>query len=181
VTPLFGAFYAKNPSPRAALLAIVSGGLCRLILELALPKDGNLLLPYGADEFLDYGPGCSDFYPSFIDVNTTDHWDPAKQPCDQEAFSDFTGVDSLASFLLAVIVFLSVQYFEYMKGGALFEFGGSNGYIKDTTEHPLAQQSKSLANILAGVEGNDGADATREELEDAVKDEPPSEIVDVDP
>uniref|UniRef100_A0A7S2VEF1 Solute carrier family 5 member 8 n=1 Tax=Entomoneis paludosa TaxID=265537 RepID=A0A7S2VEF1_9STRA len=167
VVPLFGCFYAKNPSPRAALLAVVSGGLCRLILEFVLPKDGFLLIPYDVDEFLDYGPACSDLFPSFIDVNSTLHWDPNEQPCDQDHFEDFTGVDSLSSFLLAIIMFLGTQSIEYMKGGALFEFGGSGGYIKDTTEHPLAKESKSLRNVL-----EDAVEPTKEEGEDAVKDEP---------
>lgn len=144
VVPLFGAFYAKNPSPRAALLAIVSGGICRLILEFALPKDGFLLLPYDVDEFLDYGPACSDLFPSFIDVNTTLHWDPEAQPCQQDSFEDYTGVDSLASFILAIVVFISVQSAEYMKGGPIFSFGGSDAYIKDSTEHPLSTPEKYL-------------------------------------
>ena len=43
VVPLFGAFYAKKPSPRAALLSILAGGITRFVTELALPKDGSLL------------------------------------------------------------------------------------------------------------------------------------------
>ena len=44
VVPLFGAFYAKNPSPRAALLSILCGGFTRFVFEFAVPK-GNLLVP----------------------------------------------------------------------------------------------------------------------------------------
>ena len=39
-------FYTKNPSPRAALLSILGGGITRLVTEITLPKDGSLLLPF---------------------------------------------------------------------------------------------------------------------------------------
>lgn len=35
VVPLFGAFYAKSPSPRAALVSIIGGVLTRVILEVS--------------------------------------------------------------------------------------------------------------------------------------------------
>jgi hypothetical protein len=94
---------------------------------------------------LDYGLACSDSYPAFIDIDSDLHWDGTG--CRPECFADTTGVDSLDSFLLAIIAFVSIQTIEYYRGVAIFEFGGSGGYIKDTTEHPLAKQSKSQANF----------------------------------
>ena len=132
VVPLFGAFYAKNPSPRAALLSILCGGFTRFIFELALPKDGSLLLPYKHEEFLDYGPAASFLSPSFLDVNATDVWDPSVEQCDQEQLQDFTGVDSLLSAFVSLIVFVTVQSIENCTGRPLFQFSGSTGYEKDT-------------------------------------------------
>jgi hypothetical protein len=43
----------------------------------------------------------------------------------------------LAAPLVNLFFFLSIQTLEHFRGKALFEFGGSEGYIKDTTEHPL--------------------------------------------
>ena len=137
VVPLFGCFYAKNPSPRAALLSIIGGVLTRVILEFALPKDGFLLLPYDVIEFYDYGPAASDLYPEFIDVDPSLHWNQTAQPCDQAQFEDYTGVDSLAGFLVSFLLFVGVQTMEHCIGRPLFAFAGSSGYIKDTTEHPL--------------------------------------------
>ena len=55
VAPLFGCYYTKNPSPRAALVSVLSGGISRVVMEVALPKDGFLILPYDLPEFVDYG------------------------------------------------------------------------------------------------------------------------------
>jgi len=164
VVPLFGAFYCKNPSPRAALVGIMAGVITRVTLEFALPKDGLLLLPYDDVEFLDVGPAASSLLPNFIDAPEADYWDPEAEPCEQETFEDFTGVDSLAAPLCNLFFFLAIQTYEHYTGKALFEFGGSEGYIKvrvtlfqsfpwlvvnrthplamfitlqDTTEHPL--------------------------------------------
>lgn len=52
VVPLFGCFYTKKPSPLAAVLAILSGALTRVILEFSLPKDGFVIAPFPGDEFL---------------------------------------------------------------------------------------------------------------------------------
>ena len=95
-----------------------------------------MLLPYEVDEFLDVGPAASTAYPSFIDVPETDHWDPDAEPCVQDHFKDYTGVDSLAAFLVSFILFVSIQFLEFHMGRALFEFKGSGGYIKETTSHP---------------------------------------------
>ena len=132
VVPLFGAFYTKNPSPRAALLSILCGGFARLISEFALPKDGSLLLPYKNDEFLDYGDAASTKLPGFMDANATDIWNPDEEQCHQEQLRDYTGVDSLASALVSFIVFVTVQALEHYSGRPLFQYPGGKGYEKDT-------------------------------------------------
>ena len=129
---LFGAFYVKNPSPRAALLSVITGLVCRITLEFTLPKDGYLILPFQYEEFLKYGVTPSEKLPIFFDAPAEDIWDPATQPCEQEYYDDFTGTDSLASFFAAVFVFLSVQVIENRRGRALFDFRGLRGYHKET-------------------------------------------------
>ena len=131
VVPLFGAFYAKRPSPCASLVAILAGGITRVVLEFVLPKDGNLLLPFDDDIFLQTGPAASSALPAFIDAPTSDHWDPTVEECKQERFSDFTGVDSLSAPLVALFVFLVIQLTEDHMGRALFGFPGNKGYIKE--------------------------------------------------
>ena len=129
VVPLFGAFYAKTPSPRAALLSILGGALTRIIMEFTLPKDGSLLLPFPDDEFLNFGPAASVLPPPF--VNPTEVWDPTEEQCMQETYEDFTGVDSLSAPLVALIIFLLVQTLENRLQRPLFHFPGSVGYEKD--------------------------------------------------
>ncbi|EEC43573.1 predicted protein [Phaeodactylum tricornutum CCAP 1055/1] len=141
VVPLFGCFYCKNPSPRAAFVAIIGGAITRVVLEFALPKDGFLLLPYDAPEFLNTGPGASTGTPVFWDVDPGDMWDETVEPCVQESFEDFTGVDSLSAFLVCILSFVSVQTIEHCTGKPLFSFAGMQGYHKDTTEHPLKGSS----------------------------------------
>jgi Na+/proline symporter len=113
IVPLFAAFYVSKPSPNAALAAIVGGSLLRVILELTLPKDGYLILPWAGDEFLDYGSVSSDLYPNFFDVSPADKWDPSS--CVQRRLADYTGVDSLVSPLFSLILFATVHMLE--KGG----------------------------------------------------------------
>ena len=129
VVPLFGAFYAKKPSPRAALLSILGGAFTRIILEFVLQKDGSLLLPFDEPEFMNYGEAASTLPPPF--VNATEVWDPAEEQCDQELFADFTGVDSLAAPLVSLILFVLVQWLEHMLDRPLFEFRGMQGYDKN--------------------------------------------------
>jgi len=131
VVPLFGCFYTKNHSSNAALLAIICGGLVRVILEFALPKDGFLLLPFGQDEFLDYGTAASVNFPVFFDEPSDLLWDAGTDTCEQRRFEDYTGVDSLAAFITCLIVFLSVHFAEQAKGGPLFSFPGNVGYNKN--------------------------------------------------
>ena len=131
VAPLFGAFYAKNPSPRAALCSILVGAFTRILLEFVLPKDGFLLLPVDEPEFQDYGPAASAAYPTFFDKLPGDLWDPSVEPCKSRQFEDYTGVDSLSSFAISVIVFLTVQTLEHKLGRPLFSFPGMTGYDKN--------------------------------------------------
>jgi hypothetical protein len=163
VVPLFGCFYCKNPSPRAAVVGILGGIITRVVLEFALPKDGLLLLPFDDPTFLDVGPAASSLLPSFIDADPADYWNPENEACTQETFEDYTGVDSLAAPLVNLILFVSIQFLENYRGKALFEFGGSEGYIKNTTEHPIKHDlshtgnasTGSLPKGFGGVEYND--------------------------
>jgi Na+/proline symporter len=153
VVPLFGCYYCKNPSPRAALVGILAGCITRVVLEFTLPKDGLLLLPFDDPEFLDVGPAASSLLPTFIDADSADYWVPETEPCTQESFKDFTGVDSLAAPFVNLFFFLSIQALEHFRGKALFEFGGSTGYIKDTSEHPLKKDGSNHTGPVG-----DGAD-----------------------
>jgi hypothetical protein len=141
VVPLFGCFYAKKPSPRAALISILGGAITRITLEFALPKDGSLLLPYNSPEFYDVGMAASTGTPIFFDVPVGDQWDNAAEPCMQEQFKDFTGVDSIAGFLVSLILFTSIQLLEHLKGGPLFTFPGGQGYEKESMEDKGVQDS----------------------------------------
>lgn len=118
IVPLFACFYVDKPSPNAALFSVVGGTLLRVILEFTLPKDGFLLLPYGKDEFLDYGIPESDLYPGWFDVPAADKWNPSE--CKQKRFKDYTGVDSLAAPALSFVLFIVIHYAEKMKGSPLF-------------------------------------------------------------
>ena len=112
VIPLFAAFYVKDPSPNAAFWSIFAGSLCRVILEFSLKKDGFLIYPYGGDEFLDYGTAASDLYPTFFDKSSADLWDPSVQECKQSRFEDWTGVDSLVSPAVSLLVFTILHVLE---------------------------------------------------------------------
>jgi len=130
VAPLFGCYYTKTPRPNAALCAIISGALTRVILEFALPKDGYLLLPFGSDEFLDYGSAASANYPPFFDEPADLLWNSTVEPCDQPRFEDYTGVDSLGSFFVSICVFVLVQTLEHYNDGPLFTLPGMEPYMK---------------------------------------------------
>lgn len=122
VVPLFGAFYTRNPSPLAALCAIITGAFVRVFLEYTLPKDGFVILPFPGDEFLNYGVAASTAYPTFFDQPQEELWDPTieGQECIQERYHDWTGVDSLASPIAAALVFMFVQWLE--RNGPIFNF-----------------------------------------------------------
>ena len=112
VVPLFAAFYVKDPSPNAAFWSIFAGSLCRVILEFSLKKDGNLIYPYGGDEFLDYGTAATDLFPTFFDKPKADLWDPSVQECKQTRLEDWTGVDSLVSPAVSLLVFTILHVVE---------------------------------------------------------------------
>lgn len=141
IAPLFGCFYAKNPSPRAALCSVLVGIIVRVTLEFALPKDDSLLVPFDYPEFFNVGPAASTLLPTFVDGPAGSVWDPTVEVCEQEQYKDYTGVDSLSAFLASILVFMFIQFVEYKQGGrALFLFPGGEGYEKDLghadEEHP---------------------------------------------
>ena len=135
VVPLFGCFYAKNPRPSAAFLSIVCGASTRLIMEFVLPKDGFFIFPQDGPEFLNYGPAASTKFPTFMDRNETEVWNPETEPCDQARYEDYSGVDSLTSFLVNLIVFVSVQTIENFREKPLFTFAGLIGYTKSIDQY----------------------------------------------
>lgn len=148
VVPLFGAFYAKNPSPRAALLSILGGVTTRIIMEFTLPKDGSLLLPFPEGEFLNYGPAASTLPPPF--VNATNVWDPTSEQCEQQTFEDYTGVDSLAAPILSLIIFVGVQSIEHRIQKPLFNLPGMVGYEKELKgeDQRLRQWTSAAAEVF---------------------------------
>jgi Na+/proline symporter len=109
VVPLFGCFYCKKPSPRAALLGICGGAATRIILEFVLPKDGFLILPFDDPVFFNYGTAPNALFPFFVDVPVEEQWNPADGACQQEQYTDYTGVDSLCSPLVCLFLFCMVQ------------------------------------------------------------------------
>lgn len=148
VVPLFGCFYAKNPSPTAALFAVLGGGLTRCIMEFTLPKDGYLLLPYNDLEFQDVGPAASALLPVFIDAPAEEVWDPEVEVCDTRQFEDYTGVDSLSALLVSFVLFVTVQTIENMLGRPLMSFPGLRGYTKnlgDEDEIDKSENTKALS------------------------------------
>ena len=130
VVPLFGCFYTKTPRPNAAFLSVLAGAITRIIMEFTLPKDGYLILPYGAAEFLDYGEGASDKLPTFVDAPAAEVWNPATEQCLQPRYEDYTGVDSLTAFLVSFLVFVSVQFLEHHLVRPLFSMAGLEPYEK---------------------------------------------------
>ena len=159
VTPLFGCFYTKNPRPNAALASIVVGAAVRIILELALEKDGFLLLPYKKDEFLDYGEAASANLPTFFDAPKNITWIPEEEVCEQSRFQDYTGVDSLAAFVASIITFVLVQTSE--QNGPMFELPGVTGYHKNVIQH---DEPKSAAG-----EDETNHDKASDEVEDSAE------------
>jgi Na+/proline symporter len=167
VVPLIGCFYAKNPRPSAAFLSIICGASTRMILEFVLPKDGYLVLPFDGPEYLNYGPAASTRLPTFIDGNATEVWNPATEPCDQGRFEDYTGLDSLTSLFVSLIVYVSVQTIENATGKPLFTFSGLEGYIKENVGHKSMEETleKSPDDTKAS-----GETYVKEEADASVKD-----------
>jgi len=158
VAPLFGCFYSPGePSPRAALLSVIAGATTRVVLEFALPKDGFLILPFELDEFLDCGPAASANLPTFFDAPAEELWDPDAEPCISERFEDYTGVDSLASFLVSVLVFVGVALLERCVGKALFTMPGLSPYTKNFHEHAPKDETQKTG--VTNVEEKASGDA----------------------
>jgi hypothetical protein len=71
-------------------------------------------------------------YPSFIDVDPSEQWNPEEQPCYQDRFNDWTGIDSLVAPGVALICFSAIQTIENRAlKRPLFTFPGGTGYDKD--------------------------------------------------
>ena len=159
VAQLFGCFYSPGEaSPRAALLSVIVGATTRVVLEFALPKDGFLILPFELEEFLDYGPAASAALPTFFDAPAEDLWDPDAEPCVGERLEDYTGVDSLASFLISVVVFVGVTLLERCIGKALFTMPGIEGYVKNFHEHdPPKDETQKTGEEKASADAEDSS------------------------
>jgi hypothetical protein len=134
VVPLFGCFYTRGkPSPLAALASIIVGIVTRVVLEFTLPKDGFLIMPFPYPEFLNVGGIASTTTtPTWVDDPNVPQWDPATEPCTQERFDDYTGVDSIAAPLAALATFIVVQWLD--RNGTLaptmLEFAWMTPYSK---------------------------------------------------
>ena len=61
---------------------------------------------------MDYGTGASDLDPTFFDKSSADLWDPSVQECKQSRFEDWTGVDSLVSPAVSLLVFTILHVLE---------------------------------------------------------------------
>lgn len=137
VVPIFAAFYCPDASPVAGLYAMAAGSILRIILEFALPKDGNLILPFKTEEFLDYGTPKVSLFPNFLDVPPEDHWTPGEDQCPQTRLKDFTGVDSLASPLFCLIVFFVVHYGEKATGKSWNVFPERFAWLVEPVPKPV--------------------------------------------
>lgn len=147
VVPLVAALYMEKPSANAGFIAIIAGTSLRIILEFSLPKDGWLILPFGKDEFLDYGPAAGTLYPGFFDKPSSDLWN--KTTCKQKRFKDFTGVDSLVAPLFSLIVFTTIHFLESKRGEAFKIFPERlirpRAKIFDETQHYADPQPDDTA------------------------------------
>jgi hypothetical protein len=154
VVPLFGCFYTRGkPSPLAALASIIVGVVTRVVLEFTLPKDGFLILPFPYPEFLNVGGIASTTTtPTWVDDPKVPQWDPATEPCTQERFDDYTGVDSLAAPLAALVAFVVVQWLD--RNGTLapkmLEFTWMTPYNKsDAVDAHVSMWRKKSAHKLS--------------------------------
>ena len=80
---------------------------------------------------LDYGSAASTAYPPFWDQPEADLWLNPDE-CVQERLRDFSGVDSIAAPIVALIVFMTVQFLE--RNGPIIEFskeGTMAPYLKE--------------------------------------------------
>jgi hypothetical protein len=160
VVPLIACFYVKNPSPRAAVVSMTVGALARIIMEFTLPKDGFTILPYHNPAFLNYGPAASTNLPTFVDATVNNTWDPTTEPCHADYYKDFTGVDSLSAFLLALSCFTAIQTWEaYHDYTPLFQFPGGTGYNKDLSTHDEEASADEL--VAKELPVDDTVDASK--------------------
>jgi hypothetical protein len=117
--PLMAAVYLPHTTPNAGLLSCVAGGISRVILEFALPKDGTLVA-FGSYA-LHYGSAIAGL-PSFMEIKPASAagsagvWDPEKDTCEQEPMRDWTGLDSIVSPIISLLVLMAVQAFEGESG-----------------------------------------------------------------
>lgn len=111
IFPLIAEIYFPNwVTPSGAIIGTVLATFARTILEYTLPKDGSLVMPFGSYGF-DYGDGQPGV-PGFVD--SPDVW--AKDTCEQQRLDDWTGVDSLISPGICMIVTLLFSYIELKTG-----------------------------------------------------------------
>lgn len=103
VVPLFALIYWKGIKPEAGFLSLLAGAVCRIILEIALPKDG-LLLWLGTFA-RNFGPGIED--PEMFDEAIM--FGRLPEVCPQEKLLDLTGLDSLVSPAVSFVVLVLVQ------------------------------------------------------------------------
>lgn len=164
VAPLFGCFYSPGtPSPRAAFCSVVCGVVTRITLEFALPKDGSLIFPFSSPEFQDPGSAASALFPTFLDKPAEQLWDPTVDVCNSTQLRDYTGVDSLASFVCSIIVFVAVTAIEHARGGKpLFDFPGLQPYEKVLVKSPETAIVKKIDDTVQSkiIELNDVGDTS---------------------
>ena len=119
--PLVAAVYFPAVTPNAGLLSCVAGCVTRIALELTLPKDGSTIA-WGAYA-LAYGkalPGLPAFM-TFVPPSAEDAsllWSPEKDTCDQAPLSDWTGLDSLVSPVVYLLVLVAITLLEPLLDGA---------------------------------------------------------------
>jgi len=150
VVPMFAAVYWKKCKPLAAFVAMLVGSLVRLILEFALPKDGLLLLVgtyaqtfaaglYEYDDFKKFTNwDVVTAVPNATDYTTTSPLG-VDEACPQRDVEDWTGVDSLISPMVSMIVLLIGQLVLPQVSNKAFSPAGSIEADKETaTEQATA-------------------------------------------
>ncbi len=100
VVPLFAAVYWPGCKPMAAFMSMLVGSLVRFILEFTLPKDYLLLLV--GNYAISFGPGAY----GGLDLITGE---PLPGWCPQFDLQDMTGIDSVISPVVSLIVLLIFQ------------------------------------------------------------------------
>jgi len=103
VVPLFALVYWKGIKPEAGFCSLVSGAVTRIVLEFALPKDGLLL--WLGKYARSFGPGIED--PEMFDEAVM--FGKLRDICPQEDLLDLTGLDSLVSPAVSLLVLVLVQ------------------------------------------------------------------------